>query len=367
MSFLVAGFPGLPSLNPLSYLQDAIVGSLKGLTGLFEQIFVRPPVVPDNAATDYLYGNAIGTTGRLAVSVAFIATTIAIFWRKAAHKALNAFIAIVVLAVLAPVWFYFADWLVRVGNTLAAAALFYHPPPGSHTSGAFLPVPAMTDISGAIVGGGIILFLGSLLTGVFYVYAVFIVVVKFGLLFGIALAGISPRLLKWIIAGGLVAMTFGRAAATLMIELSKVAADYGLYGNTVFGIVFYLIVGLVLALSAQYGLYKGLKSVVTNIAGNVSSRVTGAVKTVNKRISSEKSAALARQAHHNSMPVKVTMSKPPVSKRLKSTARDQAITAGARKLGGAKVAAAAGPEAAVIAAAAVMAKKIYDRRSSRAQ
>lgn len=359
MSFL-ADFPNIPSLNPLSYLQDAIVGGLKGLTGVFEQVFVRPPVVPNNAATDYLYGNAIGTTGKLAVSVAFVATAIAIFWRKAAHKALNAFIAIVALAVLTPVWFYLSDWLIGVGNSLAEAALFYHPPPGSHTSGSFLPVPAMTNIAGAISGGSIMLLLGSVLVGVFYTYAVFIVVVKFSLLFGIALAGISPRLLKWIIAGGLVAMVFGRAAAILMIELSKVAADNGLYGDTVFGIVFYLIVGLLLALGAQYGLYKGMKQVVTSVAGNVKSRVTGTVKSVQKRISAEKSAALARQAHHNSMPVQVSM-----TKKVTKTTRDQVIIAGARKVGGAKVAAAAGPEAAVIAAAAVMAKKAYDRRQSR--
>ncbi len=359
----IPGVPCIgPSLNPLSYVRDAINDSLKSLTTQFERVFVHPPVVTHGPAQEYLYGNEIGTAGKLAVTVAFIVTAIAIFYSKAAHRVLKSFIAVFVLAAATPAWFALSDGLISAGNSLASAALFYHPPPGSHTSASFLGSSVISDLVGAIFGGGLILGLGSVLIGVFYAYAEIILLVKFGMLFGIALYGLSQKLLNWLIAAGLVAIVFGRATAILVIEVSKVAADNGLYGNTVYGLTFYLVIGLLLALAAQYGLYKGLKNVVSQVAGRITSRVTGTVKSLTKRTSPSNRNAMAQQAHNASMPSRVVVVKPPMRKRIKSTARDQAITHGAKKLGASKAAAAAGPEAAIVAAALTMANRANKAR-----
>jgi|GEM_PF-2958256 len=351
--------------NPFDYLKDFLLECLKGLVGNYEKMFAHQARVEIGGPFDYLYGNALGTAGRLAVSVAVVTSVIAIMHRKSARRAIDAFGAVFALVVLTPVWFAVADGLVAFGNVLSDAARFYHAPPASPTGLSFLTVPPTGNIVTAIIGGGFISFWGGLLLVIFYMYQVLVIVVKFGLLFGISLYGINHRLLYWLLATGLLTMTLGRPAAIFLIEVGKVMTDIGLLGQSVFGTCVYLIASLIAAIGIQVAIYIGLRKKVFNseVFGRVASRVTGKVKSVVKR-TPQQNSNMARQAHQGSMPLTVKMHKPPLKKRLVKTGVEHGVRAGAQNIG-LKVAAAAGPEAVVVLAAAAMAKKVARQARAR--
>ncbi len=351
--------------NPFDYLKDFLLSCLKGLVGNFETLIAHPARAEMNAPLDYLYGNALGSAGRLALSVAVATSVIAILHRKTARRAIDAFGAVIALVVLTPIWFAVADGLVAFGNVLSDAAQFYHPPPSQPTGVSFLTVPPTGNIVTAIIGGGFISFWGAVLLVIFYMYQVLIIIVKFGLLFGISLYGINHRLLYWLLSTGLLTMTLGRPAAILMIEVGKVMTDYGLLGKSVFGTCVYLIASLIVAISIQVAIYIGLRKKVFNseVFGRVASRVTGKVKSVVKR-TPQQSSNMARQAHQGSMPMTVRMHKPPLKKRLVKTGVEHGVRTGAQQMG-LKVAAAAGPEAVVVVAAAAMARKVARQARAR--
>lgn len=275
-------------LNPVTWARAfakllglALSGTLQkkvtDMTNFFEDLLVHPIRPPEGELTDWLYGNALGLAGNLAISMVIIGFLLAIFSRQIAIRASHALLIALIALPLFQLFFALCDGLIEASSTLTAAILKANELAGG---GKLIAPPSISDLFWGSIGVLGIGISGTPLTIILAVFALLIIVVKFAFLPCLVLDPWGGRgALRWCISGGLVFMFLSRPTAALCIVLGK---TIGYQTHNVALTVIGTIAGIIVAIIAQFKLIKKTNQVVGNVLSKARTRIDGRVETYNK-------------------------------------------------------------------------------------
>jgi hypothetical protein len=308
-----------------AYVKDLYQQTLK----LFQNIIVNPPHEKPGGFLDYLYGSSLGLAGQLSIAISIFVIVGAMFWQRRLRSIPHAFIVVFAIGACGELFFPLCDWLYSLGYNLAKAAQFYHPKGGGSS---LFATASIDNVLGSILGLGTIAFNGYWLLMMIIGYVVLIFAVKFLMLPVLALSPLGPRsqaALSVLISGGLVSLVVGRAAAVLMLELSRMAIDLAPFGGTTVGLVTYSLIGIWAAIAVQFVLMYICYQQAHRIVGNVMSKVTGKVESFFTR-SQKVDVRTAMESHQRSFRGPVGATEPSFGQRVVRDAKHDAIRIGAK-------------------------------------
>jgi hypothetical protein len=271
----------LPSLNPLHYIQEDLNKLFDGLLSSFQKVFIHPPHPTPGNWEDYLYGNAIGLAGVLSVAVCVTLFVLMMVFHQKIKSFGLALLAAACIGALYPAYFAFMDFLIKSGDDLAQAMHWYKPHDPEFTH-----LPAFGNILGSILGIGSVTVTGGTLIGIFAIYELIIIVVKFFTPIAIAMGALgdrSKKFLSWLISLGLVTMVFGRAFAIFAIDTGRMVTENLDVANNGFIKTVFITVALLLAIILQGVLIWLTHKVTNNVVGRTYSRVFGQVESLDRK------------------------------------------------------------------------------------
>jgi hypothetical protein len=272
----------LKYINPFYWLAKAINSLYNGLISDILKAVISPPTVSEGSWSDYLFGNALGLAGNIAMAVTVITICIAMLWQKRIANMLQAFAVAIFIG--GGSTFYFA--IIAAYTLLCQEIAKYVATlgPGSDIGGSAV---AISNVFGYIIGVGAITSAGGLLLIVTYAFVVIGFLVK---LFGLISLALSPladstqKILGWLVALGLVALGAGRLAAVLIITFFRVVdAHIGIIGSLSFTSSASLFLALLIAAGAEIALVVVFHKQWNNIRGRVNSVVRGQVNALVKK------------------------------------------------------------------------------------
>lgn len=279
------GVPNLPSLPKAGDVAGSLVNSLFGglknlildaytaMTEELQKFLSNPPGYSNSAGLPGLYGSGTTLASYLAYMLLIMMIILAaVFFSGKRLK--DAFVAWIIISVMAPIWVQFVDWLRSVGNTLARLVDFYTPPEGKEP----LSIPDIATLGLAIPLIGFCLFFGGMLAMLIASYDIIIMMVKFSGLVAYSVSSIGKRmkqLTNLIFAFGLVATVFGKMFAVLVLDLGQVMVWTFPLGKTPFGAGAYTISSYLLAIIVQVTLVFACYKAVVEVEGRLGALVKG--------------------------------------------------------------------------------------------
>jgi hypothetical protein len=190
-------------------------------------------------------------------------------------------VAGIMIATAYPAYFAFCDFLIHAGDQFAQAMHWYKPDDKDFTH-----LPEFGNVLGSILGLGSVTAAGGTLVGIFAIYELIIIVVKFFTPIAIVLGALgerSKKFLSWMVSLGLVTMVLGRGFAIFAIDCGRMAADTIDAANNGFVKTVFITVALLLAILLQIGLIWATHHVSTKVVGRTYSRVFGQVDSLDKK------------------------------------------------------------------------------------
>lgn len=272
------GFLGLP--NPVEEFFKFIDRKLRQLaTSMYEGIldFVNHPVDRVHSAWEYtIIGNQLGLAQYMIVMVVMLSTIIAMFLMKKIVSVFHGLGIALAIAIVGPNLFVITDGIKGAGFELMtwARSLQNFLPAG----GGGFKLPAAVNIIGDIGGIIVMLFFGTVLMSIIALYSPGAFVVQNLLLVAMAispLGGRSQKFLNIVLATGLVTMLTGPALAVLGLVTGQLMSAYMGGGRSSFLQVFYLVIGLLLAIVLQFVAWSSAMKAVNNVTGKMRSRMEG--------------------------------------------------------------------------------------------
>lgn len=329
--------------DPLGTIANALRAAYLYLVAVFQRIVTDMPSIDNSQFADYLYGNAIGVYGYLALCVAYIAAVLALFFTKGRITFIHAILLLLLLGAIGPFWFAGADQIIIFGDQLTKAAITVGNVPvtgaGIDTFGpSILPALSFNDNMIAIFSFFPTLALGAILYQIFVNYEVLVVIVKFFGLIVLSLVALGERSRKvfsLIVAIGIVTMLIGRPVAMVIVSSgqgwvrslpSGQDSMFTTAGVTISSLVVAILIQPVLLFLA----YKSVSPVV----GRVSAMVTGRVKALNENRPMP-SAQDVNRVHAASLQGRATainVHTPSYGTRVVHATRDVAVAKGAAYL-----------------------------------
>ena len=282
-----------------NWLADLFKQAYLAMVKLFQDFVIAQPIVINNSFTDYLYGNAIGVYGYLAICVAYVTFICALVWQKARVTFAMSLLVGIVIGMVGPLWFAGADQVSLIGDQLTKAAVdLGNGITGQNTT--ILPDLGTAEPLVAITMYGITYTLALGLYMMFVNYAGVAVLVKFFSLIVFSIFAIGDRTRKifsFIVALGIVTMVIGKPVAALSIALGQAliksfgsqSNSMALLGTITAGSMF---VGLVMQPVLLFLTYKA----VSPIMGRVAATVRGRVETLTRHAATAKVVATAHAA-----------------------------------------------------------------------
>lgn len=286
-------------LDPLGSLSRALQAAFAQIVELFQHFIAIPLSLDGNSFIQYLYGNALGVYGYLAIIVMSITFIIALFIKRGRASFAQAVIIVLVSAAAGPLWFYAFDQLQLVGNQLSIAFNLNPKVEGvSGTNVVTLAFPSLQipDVIMSLLTFTPLLYFMYWLFSIFVSYAFFAVVIKFlGLiLFSLlALGERTRKVFSFLVAVGLVVVLFGKPVAVLFISigqgLSSITAVFS--SGFIQGIILTgsVIASILVQPVLVFLMYKG----VSPIVGKVAAAVTGKVRALSENRNEQGARALS--------------------------------------------------------------------------
>ncbi len=278
-STAVIFLPSLPSapwdiFDPIGSLAKAVVNGYIAMFEWLSKFLANPPSYSDNGILPVLYSGSLNA----AILLAYYAMVLGVIWGIARLKGetiLRALGVFVVVSALSPLWIRMINAMAQFGNDLAALFHFYT------ATGATDAPPVDNPIL------GILLFMTNAmlalnLTALIVSYEVCIVLLKFTVPLAYSVSSVGKRankLVKIVIAVGLVATMFGKAVAQLILDFTQLMIDTFPLGTTMVGAGIYSYIGLVLALLSQFMLIAASYTGVSAVEGRLSALIKGVTVT----------------------------------------------------------------------------------------
>jgi hypothetical protein len=291
-------------VNPFTWFGKALMAVYNLEAWFVQTMLLHPPRVGYTKATDYLYGNAVGMAGYLAMIVTTICLCMAMVYVKGAFRAAEAVAITLVVAFITPGFFWVTDTLVGLGDSLSQAALVMQEAATDDHPSLFgfvmdAAINPMLLISAYLPTS----LLAAACCFVVFTYEILNVLIRFLWLPSFALRPLGTRFKdfnNWLTSAGMVSMVFGRPAMLLCLEVSRALAQ-GITQGSSAAMVYFMCAGMALGLYLQIVLYRQAKRITGKVFGSTNiGKIWGTVNTQEKnRIPVMLGAAQA--SHRSSM------------------------------------------------------------------
>lgn len=273
-------------IDPFGSIKDQLLDLYKSMTDLFQRVFIDPPRVSNSTVFSGLYEESMNLAIYLSYILLVAVIVIAALAFRKIERVGKAFFIFLVLATLGPLWLWFVNQLILLGNDWAQLMNFYDPPESSSAGEANI-LPGVSNDIGHIVGLGLALMAGSVLAGFIMTFDFFIIMFKFWGPIAFSISSFGKRAAQFsniILSLGLVAAVFGRPFAVFFLEMGQVAVFTFPFGTTVFGAFVYTIGSYAIAGLSQLILIAACYKGIASVEGWIMSKTKGAVDATIKNI-----------------------------------------------------------------------------------
>lgn len=274
--------------DPFGAIADSLKNGYEQFIIWLEWFLLNPLPIDESPMAVMLGGNALGTAPFLALAIFVVLSTLAIFAARFRIGFVRSLLTVLLMIVLAPLWYNLIGYLKDAGDGLTVAVIELF---ATLTNTGTEDIFQMFSVGDAFWGAalfGIAVFHGIGLLFLFTAYEWVSVLVAFLGLITLALVPLGERArkaLNALIAIGLVTMVFGKPIAVLSLEIGQSLGNvFDGSPSEISAFAITTVGSLIIAFWSQlllgFLMYRG----VSNVAGRVNAAISGKVDALNKGV-----------------------------------------------------------------------------------